>query len=82
VTLRRRLKAHTHHRDTWKSLTHFDGSSASNKTKMEHAFDSELVSATEAALALRVCENTLQRWYAPGRKASVSVAAFGISDQS
>ena len=30
----------------------------------EQAFGSELVSATEAALALRVCENTLQRWYA------------------
>jgi hypothetical protein len=30
----------------------------------ERAFDSELVSATEPALALRVCENTLQRWRA------------------
>ena len=30
----------------------------------EQAFGSELVSATEAALALRVCENTLQRWRA------------------
>ena len=49
----------------------------------EQAFGSELVSATEAALALRVCENTLQRWRARSKGPGfVSVAAFGTSDQS
>ena len=49
----------------------------------EHAFDSELASATEAALALRVCENTFQRWRARSEgPALVHIGGSVISDQS